>query len=545
MDQRPQRPHLFAGVPAKELQMNSEAQPATSSPAPAGRPRYRNVLNVFSNWMAFAFAAVVSFFLSPVVVNHLGNTGYGIWVLTGTLTGYLGLLDVGVRGAASRYVAKLHTQADHEGASRVVSSALGIFCVGGVVAILVAAVVASSLLGIFHIPAEYESAARLVLLLTGFNVGVSLLAGVFGGVLTGLQRFDIVNVIEVASTGLRALAFLVALKLGQGIVALGWLNLIFAVITGVAYAGIALRLYPQLEVRLSYCNRESLRLIFSFSAFFFLLLLASRIIFFADALVIGIFLPVSMITYFAIASNLINYARTFLSGIWTTTTPLASSLEAQGAHAEVGRMLLSRSRFGMLLMIPMGITFIVRGHSFIGMWMGAEYAYPAGLVLQILTVGLVVASGNMIANATMLGISKHKGVVPAAMSEAICNLALSVALIHTYGIYGVAWGTTLPSLLVSVLFWPWYVRRTLQIPMKSYAMAVWGQPFAAAVPYALVTYVVEKCWAVSHLLLFFVQVALVLPVALAGFWYVCFTRAERQEYKTQYLQPMIKALRLA
>jgi O-antigen/teichoic acid export membrane protein len=208
-------------------------------------------------------------------------------------------------------------------------------------------------------------------------------------------------------------------------------------------------------------------------------------------------------------------------------------------------MLLSRARFGMLLMIPMGITFVVRGHSFIGMWMGEEYAYPSGLVLQILTVGLVVASGNMIANATMLGISKHKMVVPAALSEAFCNLALSVALIRPYGIYGVAWGTTLPSLLVSVLFWPWYVRRTLQIPMKSYAMAVWGRPFAAAVPYALVTYLVERYWAVSHLLLFFVQVALVLPVALVGFWYVCFTSAERKDYSAHYLQPIFKALKLA
>ncbi len=535
----------FAGVLAKRFRMKMEAQPAKDSPAAHRPPRYRNVLNVFSNWTALVFAALVSFFLSPVVVSHLGNTGYGIWVLTGALTGYLGLLDVGVRGATSRYVAKLHTQANHQGASRVVSSALGIFSVGGMVAILLAALLAYFALGIFNIPAEYEAAARLVLLLTGFNVGVSLVAGVFGGVLTGLQRFDIANAIEVASTGLRALVYLAALKTGHGIVALAWINLIFAVITGLAYAGISLRFYPQLEVRSGHCNRESLRLIFSFSAYSFLLLLANRIIFFADALVIGLFLPVSMITFFAIATNLSSYARELLSGIWTTATPLASSLEAQGLHGQVGRMLLSRSRFGMLLMIPIGITFVVRGHSFIGMWMGAEYAHPSGLVLQILTVGLVMASGNMIANATMLGISKHKAVVPAALGEAVCNLALSVALIRPYGIYGVAWGTTLPSLLVSLLFWPWYVRRTLQIPVRSYVMAVWGRPFLAAAPFALATFLVEKYWTASHLLLFFVQVAMVLPLALAGFWYVCFTRTERQEYAAHYLQPMKKVLRLA
>jgi O-antigen/teichoic acid export membrane protein len=524
--------------------MNVEAQPAKDSGAGSRPHKYRNALNVFSNWTAFAFAAVVTFFLSPVAVSHLGNTGYGTWVLSGTLTGYLGLLDVGVRGATSRYVARLHTQADHLAASRVVSSALGVFCVAGVLAIAVSALLAFTLLGLFNIPPDFQGPARIVLLLTGFNVAVSLIGGVFGGVLTGLQRFDIANAIEIASTGLRGLAFWLALIAGHGIVALGWINLIFAVLTTIAYVGIAMWRYPQLEVRVGHCNRESLRLIFSFSFYFFLLLLASRIIFFADALVIGIFLPVGLITYFAIASNLSNYARTLLSGIWTTTTPLASSLEAQGAHADVGRMLLNRSRFGMVLMIPIGVTFVLRGPSFIGMWMGPNYAYPSGLVLQILTFGLVIASGNMIANATMLGISKHKAVVPAAMAEAISNLALSVALIRPYGIYGVAWGTTIPSLVVSVLFWPWYVRRTLQIPMSSYVMSVWGRPFLAAVPFALATYLVEKYWPASQLFFFFLQVAMVLPLALVGFWFVCFTPAERREYAAHYLQPMLTALRL-
>ncbi|MBI1737752.1 MAG: polysaccharide biosynthesis C-terminal domain-containing protein [Acidobacteria bacterium] len=507
--------------------------------------RHRNAINVFSNWIGFGFAAVVNFFLSPVVVNHLGNTGYGVWVLTGTLTGYLGLLDLGVRGAASRYVAKLHTQSDHQGSSQVVSSALSIFAVGGVLAIVVAAILAFGVLGIFHMPAEFQSQARVVLLLTGVTVATSLVGGVFGGVLTGLQRFDISNAIEMLGVALRAVTFVLALKAGQGIVALAWLNVALSVLTGLSNLAASLHFYPQLELRMSHCTRDALRMIFSFSAYFFLLVAANRIVLFADVIVIGLFLPVSMITFFAIASNLINYGRTLLSGIWTATTPLASSLEARGAHEELTRMLLSRARFASLLMLPIGITFLLRGKSFIGLWMGASYAEPSGLVLQILTVYLLVSSGNLISNATMLGISKHKAVAPVALSEAACKLSLSVALIRPYGIYGVAWGTTIPSVIVSFFFWPWYVRRTLGIPIRSYALAVWGQPFAAAVPYALVTYLVEKYWAVSHLLLFFVQVAVVLPLALAGFWYVCFTRAERQEYAAHYLQPLIKALRLA
>jgi len=61
------------------------------------------------------------------MVRHLGNSGYGVWALTMSVTGYLGLLDLGVRGAVTRFVAKFHARAEDENASRVLSSGLAIF----------------------------------------------------------------------------------------------------------------------------------------------------------------------------------------------------------------------------------------------------------------------------------------------------------------------------------------------------------------------------------------------------------------------------------
>src|SRR2546427_3011707 len=72
---------------------------STITPVQGARFQLRNVL---SNWGAFAFAAVVNFALAPVVVHALGDTAYGVWSLLVSLTGYLGLLDLGVRGAVTR-----------------------------------------------------------------------------------------------------------------------------------------------------------------------------------------------------------------------------------------------------------------------------------------------------------------------------------------------------------------------------------------------------------------------------------------------------------
>jgi len=112
---------------------NSEPTAATNSQSDASR----TVWNVVSNWGGFTLSGLVNFALAPFVVRHLGNTYYGVTVLLLSLTGYLGLLDLGVRGATTRYIARFHSQSDHDSSSRFVSSALILFSLIGVLAILV------------------------------------------------------------------------------------------------------------------------------------------------------------------------------------------------------------------------------------------------------------------------------------------------------------------------------------------------------------------------------------------------------------------------
>src|SRR5271170_2476741 len=118
--------------------------------APQGAPRA--VRNVVSNWGAYVISMGVNFFVSPYVVGHLGNVGYGVWTLILSLTGYLGLLDLGVRGAVTRYVAKFHTETDHGKASNLASSAMVIFATAGLAAILVSFLLAAFVVQRMKIP---------------------------------------------------------------------------------------------------------------------------------------------------------------------------------------------------------------------------------------------------------------------------------------------------------------------------------------------------------------------------------------------------------
>jgi O-antigen/teichoic acid export membrane protein len=501
-------------------------------PAGAAPPKSKSrvLRNVISNWGAYVVSMAVNFVLSPYVVRHLGTVGYGVWTLILSLTGYLGLLDLGVRGAVTRYVAKFHSTAEHKRSSEVASSAAVIFGTAGLIAILVSLVCAYGVIGHMQIPSDYMGAARAVLILTGLSVATSLINGVFGGILVGLQRFDLTNGIEVLISILRSAAIVVALHFGCGIVTLALLQLAFTILRWAMNIVLTRHYYPELQIRLALADRAGIKLIFSFSVFSFLMHVSASLIYASDNVVIGAYLPVTFVTLYVIGGNLVEYARTLVAGISQALTPLASSTESRGNPQELQKLVLTSSRWASMVILPVTCTFFIRGRSFIGLWMGWNFADASGHVLSVLSITLMFWGANCAIAGIFLGLSKHKPIVPALVLEGICNLALSIFLVKRVGIIGVAWGTAIPSLVTNLIFWPWYIRRTLNIEPYTYAISAWVRPWGSLVLFSLATYLTERYLPAPSLFVFFSQIALAMPLALVGYWCLCFSGEQREEY---------------
>lgn len=519
--------------------MREAVAPVAGSPR---QPLPSALRHVLSNWGGLAWSSLIAFFLSPFIVHHLGNDAYGLWVLANSLTLYLSLFNLGVSSAVVRYVARFHADENDEEANAVIASALAIFVVVGIAVIFTSFVLATLLVPRLHIPEAYQFTARTIVVIGGFNVAVTLVGGVFGGVLTALHRFDMFNLVAVVNSSLTAIAVVIILLRKPNLISLALVYLLFAIAATFAYSAVASRLYPAMRIRIAGSDREHLKLIFSFSNYAFLLQVSFNLIFYTDSIIIGTFLSVSLIAFFAIAGNLIFYSRAFISGLSSLMTPRVSVMEVRGAEHEVQRLTLRATRCATVVVLPIALTFLLRGGTFIRLWMGPGYAEQSSRVLSILAVGLIFFAADQVATATMLGLDKHRTVMLAVLSEAVCNLAISIALVPRMGIFGVAWGTTLPSLAVSLLFWPWYLNRILHISVRDYVVSTWLRPAIALIPFGLLTYWIERMQAAHNLVIFFCQIAAILPVALLAWWYLCFDLSERREFLRLFVGPFLKGL---
>src|SRR5580658_4565827 len=130
--------------------------------------------NILSNWAALAISTLVGFFLAPFIVRDLGNLAYGVWILVVSLTAYMNLLDLGLRGAVTRFVSKGKAQGNHDEARDAVSGALWIRLWISLAVVLASVGFALSFSRIFVIPVTLQHAARMAILATALTVAVSL-----------------------------------------------------------------------------------------------------------------------------------------------------------------------------------------------------------------------------------------------------------------------------------------------------------------------------------------------------------------------------------
>jgi len=454
----------------------------------------------------------VGFFLAPFIVHRLGNVAYGVWVIAIATVGYLSLLDLGMQSSVLRFVSKGHTQGDHQASSEAISAALWVRLQISALVLVLSLALAVVFPFVFHVPAELASDARKAILLIGLTTAITMSVGVVGGVLSALNRYDLQNYANLAQTLVRVVGIILVLRSGHGIVAIALCGLVSVLIGNLILVYLARRLYPELRVRLKKPKPETLRQIWSYSWYAFLTTIAVQLVYQTDNLVVGAFVSASAVTFYAIANSLCNYASQVVGSMGQTFVPAASTYEAAGDEASLLRLYKDGTRAIIMVSLPILITLVVRGPSFIGLWMGPQYSHVSGIVLIILSSGLFFSYANRTAASIAFGVEKHKTSARWAVGEGVANLTLSITLVHWFGIYGVAIGTLIPSLVAQLVLWPRYISKLVGLSAFEVIFQVWGPMFLSSIPFALASYAVGVLFPARNLAIFFLQVIATLPV---------------------------------
>ncbi len=494
------------------------------------------VRNTAANYGGNLLGLVVGFLLTPFLIRSLGDSNYGAWVLVGSISSYFWMFDFGLGASVIKFVSELKAKGEQERLNRMVANSFALLAAVGVVAAVGCLVLVQLVEALFPLPPQLLPDVKAMIYITGVSLLVSFPFGVFGGVLRGYQRYDLVNAVGAASVVINALMSLAVVYFGLGLVGLSVVGLLTNVIVAAGRLTMARRVDPDLRLGIGMVSTQVVKEIGSFSLWVFVINVAVQVVYRTAPIIITVVLDVAMVTPYSIANGLAQYVKRGVDPILAVLLPAYTELSAADDTTRVQSLLVDGSRIVGAMSLPMVMLLFLLGKPFITLWVGPQYeiAYPLLCLLSVpLFFSFLISTGDKLLWAK--GKIKVNSFV--AMADSSLNLLLSVLLTSSFGVVGVGLATLISVLTTNGLVLLPYICREAGVPVSRYLSEVVKPILVPAFPSAgLAAIAIQFIGAGSYL-----HMMVVGAVCVASYWGV-FLLLSRHEEKMRWMFVVRSAL---
>jgi O-antigen/teichoic acid export membrane protein len=393
--------------------------------------------NILFNLMGSAWLGVLTLAVTPVQVHLLGVEAFGFVGIITILQVLLGSLDLGISATVTKVISSDHS-GGHNASANAVNTASTVYWV---IALLIALVlwfnamkVAAFWLSRTSIePATVAFGIKIIAVYLGLRWPVAFYTGVLGG----LQRMDVLNIIKAGINTLRLVGGVVVLLVNPDLVAFLIWFAVSSAVELVVYIAFTYRLLPTLRLS-PYFSLNSFKDIWRYSAAMNLIALTALVLSQADRLVVTKFLSLEALGYYSIAFNASIVISLVQSAINNASFPAFSHSYSSGQHDDLlSRYNKASQLMGLVVALPC-FALLFFGHDILSLWISVRVADEAVSAMAWLAVGFFFNA--VVSNAYMAAMACGQPHLPLKVSLLGLAWYLPVLywLVHQYGITGAA-----------------------------------------------------------------------------------------------------------
>jgi O-antigen/teichoic acid export membrane protein len=444
--------------------------------------------NAVANVMRGGASAVVAIVLPHFLTRSLGPDRFAGWALMLQLAAYANYFDFGLQTAVARYLAAALAKDDHDKRDRLLSNAIAILSVAGVIAMCGLGIITWQLPHLFRsVPPGLSGEIGLGVIILGLSASIGLPLSAYTGVLIGMQRNEF-PAIAIATS--RLFGAVGVVLVAQHTHSLAWLALCiggFNLVAGLVQYAIAKRLLPGLGYHFASLDRamtaELIRYCSTLSVWSFGMLLVSGL----DVAIVGLF-SFRAVGAYSIAATLIMFFTGLIGAAFSAMLAPVAVMQAREEYLRISRLVLVTTRLSSYLSMGAIVVAFFFGEALIRTWVGPAYLAVTLPVLKILLVAQAIrlvgsAFGTVL---VAMGLQRY-GLVP-VMVEGVSNLLLSLLGMILIGPAGVAWATMIAAsiaLIITILFvmrrvhelsinWRTFMRQGILIPLLPFLpICIW------------------------------------------------------------------------
>jgi O-antigen/teichoic acid export membrane protein len=397
------------------------------------------IRNSLANLASGLSTAILSLLVPPVLSRHLSQAEFSAWMLILQLAAYTALLNLGIQGATSRYVAHYVARNDRDSASDIVSTAFFTLMLMAVVAAALILVAGENLGRLFPaLPAYLVGTSKNSLLLMGFALALGMPVEAIAGTLTGIQRNELVAVIQGGSRLVLAVALIAIVAVRGGVTSMA---AAFAMVNVAGYLAFWWTSQRLDVVDISYrrTHWQSFREIWAYCGTLIVWTVAMFFINGFDIAIVGR-VDFSAVGVYSVCFGPILLIAGVQQALFSPLLQIGAAQSSQNSEKSLPPLLLRSTKLSTLLLLSLSVPLLLFSRDLLGWWLGPKYAGQAVTIFRLLLIGnttrLLATPYALLLLATL----KHKRVLVPPIVEAMTNVLVAIAAGLRFGAVGVACG---------------------------------------------------------------------------------------------------------
>lgn len=413
----------------------------------------RILSGTLASYLNTSISMLSNLILVPMYLFYFGKEEYGLWLLVLSIVSYLGFSHLGISQSVANFVASKNSKNDVKEINIIVATGFWLYVsiILLVMMIIIGILLTAPMGNILNVPEALQDILVPVLLISSIFFLLRLPLSIFNVTLRSLNLIYQEQLFRLLFTIVQFIGVVAILVNGIGIIGLSFVYGVTGALSGIVIFAYLHKLVPEFSVSIDFVSKEMVRKLMTPSGYFFLLQLASGLIWATDNIIISSILGVAEVAPYAIAFKVFMLSIGIVSVITSSMMPSITAAYAQNNYELLSNLYINALKlcFGLGLLAVLIMSSV--GPDLMIKWIGLDNYVGDNtfyLIISLIFVSIILWPSDAILVAT----TQHKNYALVAVIEGFVNVGLSIWWIHIWGVTGVAAATLTARLLTNGWF---------------------------------------------------------------------------------------------
>jgi O-antigen/teichoic acid export membrane protein len=395
------------------------------------------ISNILYSLIGQGIPLIVALFSLPLLIKGLGTDRFGILTLVWMVIGYFSLFDLGLGRALTQIVAEKIGLGEEEKLPSLIWTASLMMIILGVLGAIVVTILSPWLVfNILKVPKYLERETLNTFYLLAASIPIVTSTAGHVGVLSALQRFDLINIIKTPMSIFMFLGPLIVLQ---------WTNNLFPVVlclvvsrfvAWIMYTSSCIRTIPVITKGIKF-EKKLLKELMAFGGWMTVTNVIGPFLVSIDRLLIGSLISVTAVSYYTTPYEVVTKLWIVPAAIVGVLFPAFSMSYANNVEQTI-ELLFKSKKYIAIVLFPIILAIITFAGFGLENWLGKSFSEKSTLTLQWLAAGVFINSVAQVSYVFIQGIGKPEITAKIHCIQLPFYLLLLWALILKYGILGAA-----------------------------------------------------------------------------------------------------------